>query len=153
MHSSAKYLRGQAEIKPRWKRCVESTDQLLGEALGKKYTEKYFPPEAKARAQEMVRNLLLAMRDDILSRPWMSDETKERAMAKIATFDPKIGYPDQWKDYSNVDIRRDAFFEDYLAGRRFVCRTIFETIGKARRPHTLGHDAANFQRILQPAVE
>ena len=64
-----KYLRGQAEIKPRWKRCVESTDQLLGEALGKKYAEKYFPPEAKARAQEMVRNLLLAMRDDILSRP------------------------------------------------------------------------------------
>lgn len=125
-----KYLRGQAEMKPRWKRCVESTDLLLGEALGKKYAEKYFPPEARARAQEMVRNILAAMRDDILTRPWMSDETKERAMAKIATFDPKIGYPDKWKDYSQVDIRRDTFFEDYLAGRRFVVHDDFETIGK-----------------------
>jgi putative endopeptidase len=125
-----KYLRGQAEMKPRWKRCVESTDQLLGEALGKKYVEEYFPPEAKARAQEMVRNILAAMRDDILSRPWMNDETKERAMAKIATFNPKIGYPDKWKDYSKVDIRRDAFFEDYLAGRRFVVHDDLETVGK-----------------------
>jgi putative endopeptidase len=125
-----KYLRGQSEMKPRWKRCVESTDQFLGEALGKKYAEKYFPPEAKARAQEMVRNILVAMRDDILSRPWMSDETKERAMAKIATFNPKIGYPDKWKDYSRVDIRRDAFFEDYLAARRFVVDDDLQTIGK-----------------------
>jgi putative endopeptidase len=125
-----KYLRGQSEMKPRWKRCVESTDQFLGEALGKKYAEKYFPPEAKARAQEMVRNILAAMRDDILSRPWMSDETKERAMAKIATFNPKIGYPDRWKDYSKVDIRRDAFFEDYLAARSFVVEDDLQTIGK-----------------------
>jgi len=125
-----KYLRGQAEMKPRWKRCVESTDRFLGEALGKKYAEKYFPPAAKARAEEMVRNILLAMRDDILSRPWMSDETKERAMAKIATFNPKIGYPDKWKDYSKVDIRKDAFFEDYLAGHRFVAEDDLQTIGK-----------------------
>jgi putative endopeptidase len=125
-----KYLRGQSEMKPRWKRCVESTDQFLGEALGKKYAEQYFPPEAKARAQEMVRNILAAMRDDILSRPWMSDETKERAMAKIATFNPKIGYPDKWKDYSKVDIRRDAFFEDYLAVRSFVVEDDLQTIGK-----------------------
>ena len=125
-----KYLRGQAEIKPRWKRCVESTDQFLGEALGQRYAEKYFPPEAKARAQEMVRNLLLAMRDDILSRPWMSNETKERAMAKIATFNPKIGYPDHWKDYSPVDIRAGAFFEDYLASRHFVMEDDRLTIGR-----------------------
>lgn len=115
-----KYLSGTTEIKPRWKRCVESTDQLLGEALGQKYVEKYFPPAAKARMQEMVRNLLAAMRDDILSRPWMSDDTKEKAMAKIATFNPKIGYPDKWKDYSHVEIRREAFFEDMIAGRKFV---------------------------------
>ncbi|MGA9544625.1 MAG: M13 family metallopeptidase [Candidatus Sulfotelmatobacter sp.] len=117
---TGKYLGGTTEMKPRWKRCVESTDQLFGEALGKKYVEKYFPPEAKARMQEMVRNLLAAMRDDILSRPWMSDDTKEKAMAKIATFNPKIGYPDKWKDYSHVVVRRDAFFEDMIAGRKFV---------------------------------
>ena len=117
---SDKYLSGTTEMKPRWKRCAESADSLLGEALGKKYVEKYFPPEAKARMQEMVRNLLAAMRDDILSRPWMSDDTKQKALAKIATFNPKIGYPDKWKDYSHVDIRRGAYFEDVLAGRHFV---------------------------------
>jgi putative endopeptidase len=127
---NGKYLSGAAEMKPRWKRCVESTNQLLGEALGKKYVEKYFPPEAKARMQELVRNILAAMRDDILTRPWMSDETKEKAMAKIATFNPKIGYPDKWKDYSHVEIRRDAFFEDMIAGRNFVDRDDRSTIGK-----------------------
>jgi putative endopeptidase len=125
-----KYLGGATEMKPRWKRCVESADQLLGDALGKKYVEKYFPPEAKARMQDLVRNLLLAMRDDILSRPWMSDETKERAMAKIATFNPKIGYPDTWKDYGSLDIRRDTLFEDDLAGRRFGVEDDRRTIGK-----------------------
>jgi endothelin-converting enzyme/putative endopeptidase len=125
-----KYLSGASEMKPRWKRCTEQTDRYLGEALGKKYVEKYFPPEAKVRMQEMVRNLLLAMRDDILTRPWMSDETKERALAKIATFNPKIGYPDKWKDYSTVEIRRDTFFEDNLAGRRFGVEDDRQTIGK-----------------------
>src|SRR6266849_241360 len=127
---NGKYLSGTKEMKSRWKRCVESTDNLLGEALGKKYVEKYFPPEAKARMQEMVRNLLAAMRDDILSRPWMSDDTKEKAMAKIATFNPKIGYPDKWKDYSHVDIRRDAYFENVVAGRKFVEQDDRATIGK-----------------------
>ncbi len=125
-----KYLSGTGEMKPRWKRCAEQTDRYLGEALGKKYVEKYFPPEAKVRMQDMVRNLLLAMRDDILTRPWMSDETKERALAKVATFNPKIGYPDKWKDYSKVEIRRDALFEDNLAGRRFVVEDDRLTIGK-----------------------
>jgi endothelin-converting enzyme/putative endopeptidase len=127
---TGKYLGGTTEMKPRWKRCVESTDQYLGEALGQKYVEKYFPPEAKARMQEMVRNLLAAMRDDILSRPWMSDDTKEKAMAKIATFNPKIGYPDRWKDYSAVEIRRDAFFENTIAGRKFLEQDDRLTIGK-----------------------
>ena len=127
---NGKYLVGTTEMKPRWKRCVESTDRYLGEALGQKYVEKYFPPEAKARMQEMVRNLLAAMRDDVLSRPWMSDDTKEKAMAKIATFNPKIGYPDKWKDYSHVTIRRDAFFENTLAGRKFVEEDDRATIGK-----------------------
>jgi putative endopeptidase len=125
-----KYLGGATENKPRWKQCVESEDQLLGEALGKKYVEKYFPPEAKARMQDMVKNLLAAMKDDISTRPWMSDETKQRALAKIATFHPKIGYPDKWKDYSKVDIRRDAFFEDNVEATKFVVEDDRQTIGK-----------------------
>jgi putative endopeptidase len=91
-------------MKPRWKRCAESTDALLGEALGRKYVEKYFPPEAKARMQELVKNLLLAMGDTIRGLAWMSPETKGKALQKLATFNPKIGYPDKWKDYSGVAI-------------------------------------------------
>jgi endothelin-converting enzyme/putative endopeptidase len=127
---NGKYLSGATEIKPRWKRCVESEDQLLGEALGQKYVEKYFPPAAKARMQDMVSNLLAAMKDDILTRPWMGEETKKKALEKIASFYPKIGYPDKWKDYSKVDIKRDAFFEDALAGSQFVVEDDRATIGK-----------------------
>jgi endothelin-converting enzyme/putative endopeptidase len=124
------YLQGAKEMKPLWKRCAESTDQQLGEALGRKYVEKYFPPEAKARMQEMVQNLRLAMRETIEGLDWMSPETKKKALEKLATFNPKVGYPDEWKDYSRVPIRRDAYWEDVVAGRRFAVEDDLEQIGK-----------------------
>jgi len=113
----SKYLAGTQELKPRWKRCVEATDQLLGEALGKKYTDKYFPPAAKARMQLLVKNLLAAMHDTIEQLDWMSATTKKRALDKLATFNPKIGYPDKWKDYSAIPVRRDQFFETIVAAQ------------------------------------
>ena len=124
------YLSGAKEMKPRWKRCVESTDRLLGEALGKKYVEKYFPPEAKARMQELVKNLRLAMGETIEGLDWMSAETKQRALEKLSTFNPKIGYPDKWKDYSKVAISRASYWDDVLAGRRFNVDDNLATIGK-----------------------
>lgn len=124
------YLNGAKEIKPRWKRCVEETDNLLGEALGKKYVEKYFPPEAKARMQEMVKNLRTAMGETIQGLEWMSAATKQRALEKLSTFSPKIGYPDKWKDYSRVPITRASYWEDVLAGRKFAVRDNLLTIGK-----------------------
>ncbi len=124
------YLGGAKELKPRWKRCVESTDALLGEALGRKYVEKYFPPAAKARMQDMVHNLLLAMGDTIRGLTWMGDDTKKKALEKLSTFYPKIGYPDKWKDYSHVPIHRDAFWQDVEAGRRFNVDDVWSTIGK-----------------------
>jgi putative endopeptidase len=114
-----KYLAGQQEIKPRWKRCAEFTDQLLGEALGKKYVEKYFPPEAKARAQEMVKNILAAMHDTIEGLDWMGPETKKKALEKLSTFNPKIGYPDKWKDYSSIKISRDSYWNNNVAASRW----------------------------------
>ncbi len=114
-----KYLAGEQEIKPRWKRCAEATDQLLGEASGKKYVEKYFPPAAKARAQEMVKNILAAMHDTIESLQWMGPETKRKALEKLATFNPKIGYPDKWKDYSSINISRDSYWNDTIAASRW----------------------------------
>jgi endothelin-converting enzyme/putative endopeptidase len=125
-----KYLNGTSEMKPRWKRCVESTDRFLGEALGKKYVEKHFPPAAKARMQDLVGHLLSAMKDDILGLPWMSETTKKQALAKLATFNPKIGYPNQWKDYSKVNITRDSFWDNVVAGRRFAVQDDLSTIGK-----------------------
>ena len=92
--------------------------------------EKYFPPEAKARVQDMVKNLLAAMKDDIETRPWMSDETKQKALGKLATFNPKIGYPDKWKDYSKLDIRRDDYFNDVMVASRFAVEDDLQLIGK-----------------------
>jgi endothelin-converting enzyme/putative endopeptidase len=106
-------------MKPRWKRCVESTDDLLGEALGRKYVEKHFPPEAKARMQELVKNLLLAMGDTIRGLDWMGPQTKAKALEKLATFMVKVGYPDRWKDYSKVEVARGTLWADVLAARRW----------------------------------
>lgn len=128
---NGKYLNGATEMKPRWKRCAESTDTLFGEALGKEYVARYFPPEAKARMKEMVQNILVAMHDDILTLPWMSEETKKRALVKLSTFNVKVGYPDHWKDYSHVVVSRDNYWDNVLAGRRFNVQDDRSTLGKA----------------------
>jgi putative endopeptidase len=126
-----KYLSGATEIKPRWKRCAESTDQLLGEALGKKYVEKYFPPAAKARAQEMVTNIIAAMHDTIEGLSWMGPETKKKALEKLSTLNPKIGYPDKWKDYSSISLSRDSFWNNQAAAVRWnVIDDDWNLIGK-----------------------
>ncbi|MGD0402157.1 MAG: M13 family metallopeptidase [Candidatus Acidiferrales bacterium] len=124
------YLEGATELKPRWKRCVEATDGALGEALGKKYVEKTFSPVAKARMQEMVKNILLALHDDILTVTWMSDATKQKALEKLSTFNPKVGYPDKWKDYSSVEITRDSYWNDVVETLRFAIRDDAQLIGK-----------------------
>jgi endothelin-converting enzyme/putative endopeptidase len=124
------YLEGAREMKPRWKRCAESTDRQLGEALGKKYVEKYFPPEAKARMQELVKNLLWGMGDSIRGLDWMSADTRQKALEKLSTFNPKIGYPDKWKDYSKVNIQRGQHWSNVLAGRQFNVNDVRATIGK-----------------------
>jgi putative endopeptidase len=112
------HLSGAKEMKPRWKRCVEQEDSLLGEALGKKYVEKYFPPAAKARIQELVHNELLAMGDIIEGLDWMGPETKKKALEKLSTFNPKVGYPDKWRDYSKVPISRGDYWSDFVAGSK-----------------------------------
>jgi putative endopeptidase len=102
-------LSGTKEILPRWKRCVQSTDRNLGEALGQVYVDKYFPPAAKARAKELVNNLIAALRDDISSLSWMGLETKKEALAKLEAFNVKIGYTDKWRDYSKLAIERSSY--------------------------------------------
>lgn len=105
-----KTLSGIQQNRPRWKRAVKSVERSLGEVVGKLYVEKYFKPEAKARMVKLVDNLRAAFRERIKSLDWMSEETKEKALAKLAKFNSKIGYPDKWKDYSALEIKKDDLF-------------------------------------------
>ena len=125
-----KLLTGATEMKPRWKRCAEAADLQLGEALGRKYVEKYFPPEAKARMQDMVKNILIAMKDTIQGLDWMGDETKRKALEKLSTFNPKIGYPDKWKDYAGVVIGRGSYWDNVVAASRWNVTDGRTQIGK-----------------------
>ena len=101
-----KTLTGSQELRPRWKRGVGAVEGALGEAVGKLYVAKVFPPAAKVRMQQLVANLLEAYRLDIQSLAWMSPATKTKAFEKLKKFTPKIGYPDHWRDYSALEIRR-----------------------------------------------
>jgi predicted metalloendopeptidase len=100
-------LTGATENRPRWKRAVATTQSALGEAVGKLYVAQYFPPERKARMDELVRNLLLAYKQSIDKLDWMSPKTKKEAQAKLAKFMPKIGYPNKWRDYTALEVKRD----------------------------------------------
>ena len=93
-------LRGIPQNRPRWKRAVAAVEGSLGEAVGKLYVEQHFPPEAKARMDGMVKNVIEAYRQAFLNLDWMGPETKQKALAKLAAFNPKIGYPKRWRDYS-----------------------------------------------------
>ena len=124
------YLGGAKEIKPRWKRCAESTDRVLGDALGRKYVEKYFPPRAKERALQMVTNIIAAMHDTLSGLAWMSSQTKEQALAKLAALHPNIGYPDKWKSYSGVSIVPDNYWNNLLAANAWNVEDDRGLIGK-----------------------
>jgi putative endopeptidase len=123
-------LTGQAEIKPRWKRCVASVDQELGEALGQRYVEQTFPPESKERMLKMVQALEKSLSEDIQSLPWMSDETKKRAQIKLSAIQNKIGYPDVWRDYSSVKIVRGDLLGNFFRANEFEANRDINKIGK-----------------------
>jgi putative endopeptidase len=109
-----KVLSGQPEQEPRWKRASRTLDGSIGEAVGQLYVEKYFPPGAKARMQDLVENLKTVFRDHLEKVAWMKDTTRAKALAKFARFTQKIGYPDKFRDYSSIKIKRD----DYLGNVR-----------------------------------
>ena len=123
-------LTGAQKIKPRWKRVVASTDTSLGEALGKLYVADHFPPEAKARALEMVNNLRAALADRIKSLEWMDDATKQEALKKLAAFNVKIGYPDKWRDYSALKIDRASFLWNAQRAAMFEVDRRLKKIGQ-----------------------
>ena len=119
---SGKALRGIDEQRPRWKRGVALVEATLGEAVGQRYVAAHFPPEAKARMEQLVDHLIAAYRESIRGLDWMSETTKLRALEKMDRFTPKIGYPDRWKSYAGLEVRDD------------------DLVGNVMRSNTLEHD-------------
>ncbi|MEI6243414.1 MAG: M13-type metalloendopeptidase [Acidobacteriota bacterium] len=115
----AKTLNGQQAQRPRWKRGVTLVNGSLGEAVGKLYVDKYFPPEAKARMETMIANLLEAYKQSITSLDWMTPETKKEALAKLAKFTTKIGYPDKFRSYAGLVIKTDDLVGNAERANRF----------------------------------
>jgi putative endopeptidase len=127
---NGKTLSGRKEQYPLWRRCTAATDAQLGEALGQSYVARAFTPESKRRMQVMVDNLIAAFRARVSKLDWMSDETRKQALAKLAAFQQKIGYPDKWIDYSSLDVSRDSYVQNVMRAGEFEVRREFNKIGK-----------------------
>jgi predicted metalloendopeptidase len=125
-----RYLNGQKELQPRWKRCVQITDQLLGEALGQPYVAETFGAEGKQRMLAMVNALEKALATDIQELPWMTADTKKQAEGKLEAITNKIGYPDKWRDYSSVKIVRGDLLGDVQRARSFEMHRNWNKIGQ-----------------------
>ncbi|HEX9501908.1 MAG TPA: M13 family metallopeptidase, partial [Thermoanaerobaculia bacterium] len=135
---NGRVLSGQQQQQERWKRCVRATDASLGQLLGQEYVRRNFTPEAKAKMNQLIDNLVAALREDIPTLSWMSPQTQQAALTKLNAFSRKIGYPDKWRDYSALDISRDSYFQDVLASRRFAYHYNLARIGKADDPNEWG---------------
>ncbi len=126
----SRHLQGTKEQQPRWQRCVRATDSAIGEALGQEYVKVAFKPEAKARMNELIDNLFAAFRERLDSLEWMSDETKVQALAKLATFQRKTGYPDVLRGYKGLDIDRGSYAGNMMRSSQLQINRNLEDIGK-----------------------
>ena len=123
-------LQGQKEQTPRWKRCTRATDAALGEAVGQDWVKQNFPPDAKANMEKLVAALEKALGEDIQSLPWMSEPTKVEAEAKLNTIRQKIGYPENWRDYSKLTVKRDDFLGNTERNFEFERQRNLAKLGK-----------------------
>ncbi len=123
-------LNGVSEMEPRWKRVMLTVNALMGEAVGQVYVNEYFPPQAKEVALEMINDIQAAFKERIEQLDWMSPETKERAIAKLATFKKKIGYPDKWRDYSGLEIDPDNYYANVSDASIFEQNRDFRKLGQ-----------------------
>ncbi|WP_245717453.1 M13 family metallopeptidase [Nocardia jejuensis] len=125
-----KDLQGMAKPRERWRDGLDVVTGEVGEQLGKLYVAQHFPPDAKKRALEMVADLMAAYRDDFRGSTWMSQPTRDAALAKLEKIDTKIGYPDKWQDFSGLKITRGKLLESVLAAEMFHTRRDFDKLGK-----------------------
>ncbi len=154
-------LSGQQQLSPRWKRASAEVESSLGEAAGQMYVKKYFPPSAKARMDQLVHNILAAYKVGIDSLAWMSPETKKQAQDKLAHFTVKIAYPDKWKDYSKIVIKRDDLLGDAMRVAEFNYDDMSSQLGKpvdrtrwGMTPQTVNayYNASNNEIVFPAAI-
>jgi putative endopeptidase len=124
-------LKGATEQSPRWKIAVRATDGAMGDLVGQAYVREYFSPESKVRVRTMVRNLAAALRESIMKLDWIEDVTRKQALAKLDAFVDRIGYPDKWKDYSNLSVDRGPYASNALRVREFAFRQQMNKAGKS----------------------
>lgn len=127
---NGKVLSGVKEMKPRWKRAVATVDGAMGEAVGQMYVEKYFPAAAKERMVKLVGNLQQALGERIQGLEWMSDETKAKALEKLAAIYVKVGYPEKWRDYAALEIKDDSYWFNILRSNEFDFNYMLSKAGK-----------------------
>ncbi|HRF82929.1 MAG TPA: M13 family metallopeptidase [Pseudoxanthomonas sp.] len=123
-------LRGQQEMLPRWKRVLGSVNNALGEALGQLYVQAAFPAQSKAQMQHLVDNLSAALKTRLENLDWMGEDTQKRALEKWASFTPKIGYPDKWREWDGLRTGGDGYLANMQAARAFNYRYMLDKIGK-----------------------
>lgn len=145
-------LSGVPEQRERWKRAVSATDSALGEVLGQEYVARYFPPEAKERMGELIDNLLIAMEESINELEWMTDETKEKALDKLSKFTPKIGYPNQWKDYSDLHVEAEDLIGNSLRAAAFGYEDNVSRIGEPVDPEEWGMTPQTVNAYYSPTA-
>ncbi|HSR64690.1 MAG TPA: M13-type metalloendopeptidase [Xanthomonadaceae bacterium] len=123
-------LRGQKEMKPRWKRVMGATEDSVGEALGQLYVRQYFPAESKAAMEKLVGNLRIALKARLEKLDWMSDTTKAKAIEKWDSFMPKVGYPDKWRSWDGLATSRGGYLQNVLAATKFNYDWLMGKVGK-----------------------
>lgn len=150
-----KTVYGQKKMLPRWKRVKGTIDNYLGEALGKLYVEQQFPPKAKKAAMTMIKDLQAALKIRLKNLEWMQKETKKQALKKLATFDPKIGHPDKWENYKDLEITNDSYVANVLRAREFEFKDMLSDVGKApdrNKWYMNAHDVNAYYNPLQNEI-
>jgi putative endopeptidase len=144
-------LGGQKEQQPRWQRCTSITDRALGEAVGQDWVKKNFPPASKDATQRLVKALEAAMAQDLQTLPWMSPETRVEARKKLDAIADKIGYPNHWRDYSTLEVKRDDFFGNAQRSAAFERHRNLDKFGKPVDPMEWGMTPPTVNAYYQPS--
>ncbi|HEY3054867.1 MAG TPA: M13 family metallopeptidase [Thermoanaerobaculia bacterium] len=135
---SNRVLSGQQQQQERWKRCVRATDFSLGDLLGQEYVRRTFTSEAKRKMNQLIDNLVGALREDIPTLSWMGPQTKQAALEKLNAFSRRIGYPDKWIEYTSLNVTRDSYAQNVMAARKFSRARNINRIGKQDDPNEWG---------------